>query len=107
MIQEGVTVCPYCGSGMKIFDRVVRKIKGKRGIHREIVLRRVKCDYCKSIHRVIPIDIYPFKHYEYEIIQGVIEGFITVDTYGFEDNPCEQTMKRWLREKNNSFNEDK
>lgn len=39
--------------------------------------------------------IYPYKQYESEIIDGVIEGLITCDTVGFEDYPCELTMIRW------------
>lgn len=51
---------------------------------------------CNSIHREIPPEILPFKQYEKEIVEGVIEGLITSDTLGFEDYPCEMTMKRWI-----------
>lgn len=53
---------------------------------------------CGCIHRNLPDYIYPYKQYEAEIIDGVVEGFITCDTIGFEDYPCEMTMFRWRSE---------
>lgn len=41
---------------------------------------------------------FPYKQYEAELISGVLEGLITVETLDFEDYPCESTMKRWLDE---------
>ena len=46
----------------------------------------------------MPKNILPFKHYEKDIIEGVTEGWITSDTLGYEDYPCEMTMKRWREE---------
>ena len=59
-------------------------------------MRRIKCKKCGHIHRELPCYIYPFKQYETEIIQGVIEGIITPDTLGYEDYPCEATMMSWV-----------
>lgn len=42
--------------------------------------------------------VFPYKQYEAELISGVVEGLITAETLGFEDYPCESTMKRWLDE---------
>ena len=66
---------------------------------------RVYCKQCKKVHRVIPADVMPYKQYEKEMILGVREGFITPDTYGFEDFPSEKQMDRWKREGITSFNE--
>ena len=33
-----------------------------------------------------------------EIVDGVKEGLIDSDTLGFEDYPCELTMKHWREE---------
>ena len=43
----------------------------------------------------VPELIFPYKQYEAEVIIGVLEGFITCETIGFEDYPCEMTMVRW------------
>ena len=46
-------------------------------------------------YRELPELIFPYKQYEAEVIIGVLEGFITCETIGFEDYPCEMTMVRW------------
>ena len=48
-----------------------------------------------QIRRELPDYISPYKQYEAEVIRGVLEGFITCETYGYEDYPCEMTMARW------------
>lgn len=37
----------------------------------------------------------PYKHYEAEIISGVLDGTVTQDDTDSEDYPCAGTMKRW------------
>ena len=63
-------------------------------IHIQMCIR----DRCKTIHRDLSEYVYPFKHYEADIIDGVVEGLIGPDTLGYEDFPCEETMKRWKKQ---------
>ncbi len=100
MIDDSETVCPKCGGGLIFFDTVKRIVRTKNGLRYTIKLRRFRCSFCGSIHREIPKIIFPYKQYESEIITGVREGLITPDVIGFEDNPCEETMKRWKSEIN-------
>ena len=48
-------------------------------------MRRLQCTRCGSVHRELPELIFPYKQYEAEVIIGVLEGFITCETIGFED----------------------
>lgn len=64
-----------------------------------MLIRRLRCRECGMVHRELPEFIFPYKQYEAEIIIGVIEGFITCETLGFEDYPCEMTMIRWRTQK--------
>ena len=96
MIFSGETSCPNCGGDLKRYDNVSRLVRTKGGLGKYIKVRRWKCVECNSIHREISNDIHPYKQYESEIINGVLDGLITCDTIGFEDRPCEMTMKRWL-----------
>lgn len=73
----------------------MRRIKTKGGVTKSIKVQRVKCSKCSKIRRILPKNILPYKHYEREIVEGVIEGLITSDTLGYEDYPCEMTMSRW------------
>lgn len=95
MIFSGATSCPNCGGTLKLYDRVYRLVRTKGGMAEYAKVRRWKCLGCNSVHREIPNDIYPYKQYESEIIKGVLDGLITSNTIGFEDYPCEMTMKRW------------
>lgn len=91
MIKINEKYCPICKNKLKYYDSVKRTVKTKRGKTKKIVIRRLRCSSCKSLHN---------KEYESEIIIGVIEGLITPETLGYEDYPCEMTMNRWLSEKN-------
>lgn len=97
MVESGATVCPYCNGELKYYDSVRRIVRTKYGKTTFILLRRLRCNNCRSIHREIPEIIFPFKHYEKEIIIGVVEGLITYNTIGFEDYPSELTMTRWIK----------
>lgn len=72
------------------------RTKGRKTTY--LTIKRYRCIVCGTIHRKLPDDILPFKQYEAELIKGVAEGLITSDTLGYEDYPCEATMKKWLDE---------
>ena len=82
-------------------DYIVKRPMNENGSNEEMCIRdriivpRYQCVGCRCIRRYLPDYIYPYKQYESEIIDGVIEGLITCDTVGFEDYPCELTMIRW------------
>lgn len=87
--------CKACGGGTKAYDRVKRILKERRGAVSWHYVYRFKCEVCGHVQRELPDYMLPYKHYSKDIIEGVVEGLITERTYGFEDYPCEMTMKRW------------
>lgn len=93
------TICSDCGISLKYYDTVSRIVRTKDRSSSHIKVQRFKCPECGIIRRKLPDYIYPYKQYEAEIINGVIEGLITCNTIGFEDYPCEMTMKRWKNQK--------
>lgn len=95
MINNFESSCTKCGGRMKYYDKVSRLVRTKYGNKYKINLRRLKCSLCNSVRRELPEYIFPYKQYESDIIIGVIEGIITCETLGFEDYPCEMTMRRW------------
>lgn len=95
MISINELRCPNCGSELKYYDTVTRIVRTTNRKTRTVKLRRLKCICCKTVHRELPEFIFPYKQYETEVIKGVIEGLITSDTLGYEDYPCEMTMRRW------------
>ena len=97
MTISNVSTCPECGGTLKYYDKVRRIVRTKGGTTWYEKIKRFRCIECKRLHRMLPYTILPFKHYEAEIIEGVVNGIITSDTLGFEDYPCEMTMIRWTR----------
>lgn len=99
MVKADKTVCPKCGGQLRFFDNVKRIVRTKARMTEWIVIRRLRCDVCGTLHRELPEELYPYKQYEAEVIIGVLEGLITCETLGFEDYPCEMTMARWMAHK--------
>lgn len=95
MISTNESTCPICGGNLKYYDTVRRIVRTKARLTRKTYIRRFACQMCGHIHRELPNYIFPYKHYDAEVIVGVVEGLITSSTLGFEDYPCEMTMKRW------------
>ena len=100
MITEKDNKCPYCGGNLQGYDHAKRMVRDKNGKVTYISLPRYQCKNCGRVHRMIPDEILPHKQYSKEIIFGVREGWITPETLGFEDYPCEMTMKRWSAQNN-------
>lgn len=95
MSSDKEPVCSVCGRKLKYYDSVPRLIRTKNRETRTVRVKRFRCKCCNKIHRMLPKYIFPYKQYEIEIIRGVLEGFITCETFGYEDYPCEMTMARW------------
>ena len=92
-------LCPKCGSGqMRHYDCVWRIVRSRNGKFSRVRISRNKCTFCGAVRRELPDFILPRKQYDAEIIFGVVEGLITSETLGFEDYPCEMTMRRWIQE---------
>lgn len=89
-----IGVCSKCGRETRYYDMVKRIVRSNKGI-KKVKVPRYICLNCGEIHRLLPECIFPYKQYDVEIIKGVLEGFITCETYGYEDYPCEMTMIRW------------
>ena len=96
MVNSNMLFCPNCGGCLKYYDTAQRIMRTKYRETTWIKIRRLRCCSCKSLHRELPDYIFPHKQYEVEIITGVIEGLIDSDTLGYENYPCEMTMKRWI-----------
>lgn len=75
-----------------------KRIRRKEGGHVEYLLvRRMFCAHCHRLHVELPDCLVPQKHYDAEVISGVIEGVVTADDLDSEDHPCAMTMRRWIK----------
>lgn len=89
--------CPKCGGNLHYRDSRPRIRKKDGGEKQRLMIRRLRCSNCKSLHNELPDCLVPYKHYESEVISGVIDGDIDPKDDMNEDYPCEETMKRWIR----------
>ena len=95
MVRVGEELCPMCRNRLSYCDTVKRTVLLQGRQKRRAYIRRLRCEGCGRIHRELPDFIFPHKLYESGIIRGVVAGLITPDTEGFEEYPCEGTMRYW------------
>jgi hypothetical protein len=68
-----------------------RKVKDYLGEVKRFMLRRLRCQDCLRLHTEIPDTIQPFKHYDSEAIQIVLDG----DKRAEKCVADTSTMSRW------------
>jgi len=79
--------CPLCGKPMKFRDTFRRHSKNSQSECTWYVLRRFEC--CGHTHRALPDFLFPFKHYEADVVQAAIDG--NTDDIVADDS----TIRRW------------
>ena len=90
-------ICPICKEPLRYRDSR-RRIRKKEGGQKEnLMIRRFHCEHCHSYHNELPDCLVPYKHYETEVISGVLDGVVSQDDLDSEDYPSFTTMLRWLQ----------
>lgn len=99
LVKSSVTshICPVCQSIMHYRDSRKRIRKTEGGIKEFLVIRRFRCEHCHSYHVELPDCLVPFKHYEAEVISGVLDGVVSSADLDAEDYPSLSTILRWLQ----------
>ena len=90
IISEEVHKCPKCGGVLKTKDYRERQGWTKYGDKLYYLLRRLHCKECGAIHIELPYFLLPYKRYNTEAIECVLNR---------EDSDCVasiRTKKRWL-----------
>lgn len=82
-------------STTEIPDHVSAKKEG--GTKEQLMIRRFRCQNCHAYHNELPDCLVPYKHYEAEVIAGVLDEVILPDDLDSEDYPSFSTMLRWLQ----------
>jgi len=83
--------CPLCSGAVYHRDHKARDAKRLNGEVWHFRLRRLLCDNCDKLHTEIPDIIQPYKHYDSETIQSVLDG-------GEKAGDCvadNSTISRW------------
>ena len=80
---------------MICWDTRQRHLRQEGGTKRWGRIRRLFCKRCHRLHNELPTDLSPHKHYEVEVIEGVLDGVVVADDEDTEYHPCEKTTERW------------
>ena len=92
---DAYPVCPECQTPLKYRDTRQRHIRQEGGAKVWGRIRRLFCQKCHRLHNELPANLSPYKHYEVEVIEGVVDEVITQDDLESEAYPCAKTMERW------------
>lgn len=84
--------CSYCSGETKYLGRRERGYIKDTGEHEKLLIPRNRCEPCKKIHHVLPDFLVPYKRYDRESIEGVLNGndLLTVAA-------DESTIRRWRK----------
>lgn len=98
-VESSVTthMCPICQATLSYRDSRPRIRKKEGGVKEQLIIRRFHCKNCHSYHSELPDCLVPYKHYETEVISGVLDGIVQPDDLDSEDYPSFTTMLRWLQ----------
>ncbi|MCL2589167.1 MAG: DUF6431 domain-containing protein [Oscillospiraceae bacterium] len=88
--SEESSICPVCSVLLLVIGSRKRGVIGSDGWKLTLVLRRLRCQDCRTIHHELPDTVVPYKRHCAEIIEKVIAGDI-------ESVCCEERTIRRLR----------
>jgi len=91
VITDEILCCPLCGGILLYLDSKPRGLKNLAGLVSRFLLRRLRCSACGKIHTELPDIIQPYKHYDSETIQHVLDGSAGASYCAADDS----TMRRW------------
>jgi len=64
--------CPCCTGKLAIIGSRERKVRGEDGEPRRLVIRRLRCAGCRTIHHELPDLLVPYKRYESHCIEQAV-----------------------------------
>ena len=87
----GKLMCPKCDCNLKRYDCVKRIIRHEGGKKEYILVERYQCPRCKSIHRILPNNLYPW-----DVWRDYIVLHACAISNAFDKENYERREKRYL-----------
>jgi hypothetical protein len=66
--------CAVCNNTLHIRDTCERNSRSALGELIGLIIARLYCDVCKTTLRALPSFVFPYKHYDTDAIQAVVDG---------------------------------
>ncbi len=90
--SQEIRSCPICGNKLSVIGTRKRGIVNNEATIITLVIRRLRCKYCRAIHHELPDKIIPYKRRCAETVEKIIEG----DTAGIScENSTIRRIKAW------------
>ena len=86
--------CPICNGSFKAIGSKRRKLIETTGIKKVLIIRRLRCENCETIHHELPDILIPYKRHCAETIEGLIAGK-TIDAV--VDDNTGRKIRNWWR----------
>ena len=83
-------LCPCCGGDLNVIGSRKRKYIKSSGENCSLAIRRLRCQQCNRIHHELPDILVPYKRYDSESIEAVINGSSAISVAADES-----TLSRW------------
>ena len=83
-----------CNGKLDYRDSKLRKVINLFGETRSFLLRRLRCTECKKLHTELPDTIQPYKHYDSDTIQSILDDCAEALACAADDS----TVRRWKNE---------
>ena len=64
--------CPVCEEELTVYGSRKRVLFCQDGTRKTLVIRRLRCGRCESIHHELPDIVAPYKRYESEAVESVL-----------------------------------
>lgn len=95
-VESSVTthMCPICQATLRYWDSRQRIRRKEGGLKDQLIIRRFYCKNCRSYHNELPACLVPYKHYETEVISGVLDGVVQPEDLDSEDYPSCENLER-------------
>lgn len=88
--SEEVSVCPVCGGALTVIGCRKRGVINADGEKETLVIRRLRCKDCRTIHHELPDIVIPYKRHCAETVETILGG-------GSAGVCCEESTIRRIR----------
>ena len=92
--SENSHLCPVCQGTLRYRDSRPRIRKKEGGVKERLMIRKFRCQNCRTYHNELPDCLVPYKHYEAEVIAGVLDKVVLPDDLDSEDVFCKHFLHK-------------
>jgi hypothetical protein len=88
--------CPNCDNGLKVYGSRKRGLIKQDGTKQVLVIRRLQCKKCETIHHELPDIIVPYKRFESVAIESALVADDSCNAQFPGEERSYQRLKLWF-----------